>query len=86
MQRKRKALWMAAVIVGLLDLMVPTSQGQAPNQPPSAMQPAHSLKPPASGKINVAFVISEGADSHGHRRPLGDSPRRDAYNQRQAME
>ena len=62
MQRKSKALWMAAVIVGLLDLMAPTSQGQAPNQPPSAMQPAHSLKPPASGKINVAFVISEGAD------------------------
>jgi len=62
MQRKRKALWMAAVIVGMLDLMVPTSQGQAPNQPPSAMQSAGSLKPPASGKINVAFVISEGAD------------------------
>jgi transcriptional regulator GlxA family with amidase domain len=62
MRRKGKVLWIAAVIVGILDLMVPTSHGQAPNQAPSATQPAGSLKPPASGKINVAFVISEGAD------------------------
>jgi hypothetical protein len=62
MQRKSRALWMAAAIVGMLDLMVPTSYGQASHQPTSAIQPASSLKPPASGKINVAFVISEGAD------------------------
>jgi transcriptional regulator GlxA family with amidase domain len=62
MRRKGTILWIAAVIVGTLSLLVPTSHGQAPNQPPSATQSAGSLKPPASGKINVAFVISEGAD------------------------
>jgi transcriptional regulator GlxA family with amidase domain len=62
MQRKAKALWIAAVIVGILDLMAPTSHGQAPNQPPSSIQQTGSLTPPASGKINVAFLISQGAD------------------------
>jgi transcriptional regulator GlxA family with amidase domain len=62
MRRKGNVLRIATVILGIPALMVPTSHGQASNQAPSATQPAGSLKPPASGKINVAFVISEGAD------------------------
>jgi transcriptional regulator GlxA family with amidase domain len=42
--------------------MVPASRGQAPDKPAGSSVQAGSLKPPASGKINVAIVISEGAD------------------------
>jgi transcriptional regulator GlxA family with amidase domain len=62
MRRKVKVLWTTAVIVGSLNLMVLMSHGQVPNSPPSATVQNGPLKPPASGKINVAFVISEGAD------------------------
>lgn len=62
MRKKGKGLWIAAVIVGILDLMAPMSHGQAPNRPPSSTLQTSSLKPPATGKINVAFLISEGAD------------------------
>ena len=62
MRRAAKGIWMAAVIVVILDLMVLMSHGKAPNQLPSSTQQTGSLKPPATGKINVAFLISEGAD------------------------
>jgi transcriptional regulator GlxA family with amidase domain len=62
MQRKSKVLLLAAVIVGILGLMVPMCHGQAPNGPQSSTQQIVPLKPPADGKINVAFVISQGAD------------------------
>jgi transcriptional regulator GlxA family with amidase domain len=62
MRKKGKGLWIAAVIVGILDLMAPMSHGQAPNQPPSSTLQTGPLKPPATGQINVAFLISEGAD------------------------
>jgi transcriptional regulator GlxA family with amidase domain len=62
MRRASKGLWMVALIVGILDLMVLMSHGQAPNKLPSSTQQTGSLKPPATGKINVAFLISEGAD------------------------
>jgi hypothetical protein len=53
---------MAAVIVGFLDLVVAMSHGQSPNKLPSSALQAGSLKPPATGKIDVAVLISEGAD------------------------
>jgi transcriptional regulator GlxA family with amidase domain len=62
MRRKGKGIWITAVIVGILDLMVPMSHGKAPNKLPSSTLQNGSLKPPATGKINVAFLISEGAD------------------------
>jgi transcriptional regulator GlxA family with amidase domain len=62
MRSKGKVLWLAAVTVGILNLMVPMSHGQAPNRPQSSTQQTVSLKPPATGKINVAFLISQGAD------------------------
>jgi hypothetical protein len=62
MRRKCKGLWMAAVIAGILDLTVPMSHAQAPNKLPSSTLQTGSLTPPAMGKINVAFLISEGAD------------------------
>ena len=62
MRRTRKALWMAAVMVGILDVVAFISYGKAPDKPPSSTQQAGSVKPPATGKINVAFMISEGAD------------------------
>jgi len=62
MRRTTKALWMAAVIVGILDLTGLVSYGKAPGKPPSSTQQTGSLKPPATGKINVAILISQGAD------------------------
>jgi len=38
------------------------SHGKAPNKLPSSKLQNGSLKPPATGKINVAFLISAGAD------------------------
>ena len=62
MRSNGKILWLAAVTVGILNLMVPISQWQAPNRPQSSTQQSSSLKPPATGQINVAFLISDGAD------------------------
>jgi transcriptional regulator GlxA family with amidase domain len=62
MRRAAKGIWMAAVIVVILDLMVLMSHGKAPNKLPSSTPQTGTLKPPATGKINVAFLISEGAD------------------------
>jgi transcriptional regulator GlxA family with amidase domain len=62
MRRIGKGFWIAAVIVGILDLRVPMSHARAPNKPPSSTLQTGSLTPPATGKINVAFLISEGAD------------------------
>jgi len=62
MRRKGKGLWMAAAIVGILDLMAPMSHGQAPNKLLSSTLQTGSLKPPPTGKINVAFLVSESAD------------------------
>lgn len=62
LELRTKRLWMAALIVGILGLMVLMSYGKAPNKIAFSRQPAGSLKPPATGKINVAFLISEDAD------------------------
>ena len=62
MRRAAKGIWMAAVIGVILNLMVLVSHAKAPNKLPPSTQQTGSLKPPATGKINVAFLISEGAD------------------------
>ena len=62
MSRTDKGLWMAVVIVGVLDLAVFMSHAKVPDTVPASTQPARPLKPPATGKINVAFLISQDAD------------------------
>ena len=62
MRRAVKGISMAAVIGVILYLMVITSQGKAPNKLPSSTQQTDALRPPATGKINVAFLISDLAD------------------------
>jgi len=55
-------LWLAVLIVGILQLTLFVSHGKVAAAGPDSRQEAGSLKPPATGKINVAFLISEGAD------------------------
>src|SRR6266446_5669885 len=50
-------LW-AALILGAASFTDQNASGQDSN----AAGPAQPLKPPANGKINVAFIISDGAD------------------------
>lgn len=57
-----KAFWMGVVIVGVLTLAIFNSHATAPSKPQESTQEAHPLKPPAAGKINVAFLISHNAD------------------------
>ncbi len=61
MSSAARGIWIAVVIGVILNLMVLASHGKAPNKLPSSPQ-ADSLKPPATGKINVAFLISDLAD------------------------
>jgi transcriptional regulator GlxA family with amidase domain len=60
MRRRNTGLWMAIVVAGALNL-VPVGHAQAPDKTPASAQPTRPLKAPASGKINVAFLISKGA-------------------------
>jgi transcriptional regulator GlxA family with amidase domain len=62
MRRKKTGLWMAAAVVGLVNLPVLVSHAQAPDKNPASTQQTHPLKAPTSGKINVAFLISQGAE------------------------
>jgi len=57
-----KGFWVSLVIVGVLNLAVFVGHVVALNKIPAAAQEAHPLKPPPTGKINVAFVISDNAD------------------------
>jgi transcriptional regulator GlxA family with amidase domain len=61
MRSIQMGLWMVVVIVGVLDLAV-LSQAKVSDKIPASAPQARPLKPPAMGKINVAFLISEGAD------------------------
>ncbi len=62
MRTPEKGLWVAVAIVGILDLAVFISHAKAPEKVPALTPQVRPLKPPATGKINVAFLISEGAD------------------------
>ena len=61
MRSIQMGLWMAVVIVGVLDLAV-LSRAKVPDKIPASARQARPLKPPAMGNINVAFLISQGAD------------------------
>ena len=56
MSRAARGIWMTVLIGVILNLMVLVSQL------PSSAQQTGSLKPPATAKINVAFLISKGVD------------------------
>jgi transcriptional regulator GlxA family with amidase domain len=55
-------LWMVATIVGIVYPAVFMSQAQVPDKLPASTRQTRPLKPPATGKINVAFLISQGAN------------------------
>lgn len=62
MKRTKKLLWIAVAVIALLDSAVYVSRAaKAPDNTASTAIP-NSLKPPASGQINVAFVISDSAN------------------------
>ncbi|MGB7556724.1 MAG: DJ-1/PfpI family protein [Candidatus Korobacteraceae bacterium] len=61
MKSTRKALWIAVAVIALLDSAVYVGRAaKAPDKASTAIPT--SLKPPAKGQINVAFIISEGAN------------------------
>ncbi len=62
MKWTKTGLWMAAVIAGTVNPAVFMSQAQEPDKIPASTRPNRPLKPPATGQINVAFLISQGAD------------------------
>ena len=57
-----KGLWMALGMVGMLISALVIGHGKVANAESGPQQETGSLRPPATGKINVAFLISEGAD------------------------
>jgi len=62
MRKIDKVLWIAVVIVGIMDLAVFMSHAKGPDKAAAATPQLRPLKPPTTGKINVAFIISEGAN------------------------
>lgn len=62
MMRFDKLLWIAVAIVGITDLMVFISHAKAPVKVAASEAQLRQLHPPASGKINVAFIVSEHAN------------------------
>ena len=57
-----KRLWTAVLVVGILDLAAFISHPKVPDTVPASAQQTRPLKPPATGKVNVAFLISDGAN------------------------
>ena len=55
-------LWMAVVLIAITDLTVFLSHAKAPDKADAPTAQTRSLKPPATAKINVAFIISDGAN------------------------
>ena len=59
----KKLFWIAVAATTVLSYAVSVSRAaKAPEEAASLTVQATTLKPPANGPINVAFVISEGAD------------------------
>src|SRR3984957_11894808 len=61
MTRTKKLLWIVAAMVVLLNFAVYVSRAAKASDESSTVQ-ITSLQPPAKGQINVAFVISGGAN------------------------
>ena len=63
MTRIKKLLWTAVAVIAVLDCAVYVSRAaKAPDKVATSTAQTTPLKPPAKGPINVAFVISEGAN------------------------
>jgi len=63
MTRTKKRLWFAVAMIAVLDSAVYVSRAaKAPDKVATSTAQSTPLKPPAKGQINVAFVISEGAN------------------------
>ena len=63
MTRIEKLLWTAVAIIAVLDCAVYVSRAaRMPDKVAASTVQTTPLKPPAKGPINVAFVISEGAN------------------------
>ncbi len=60
MKRTRKLLWIAVAVIALLDSAVYMSRAAKASEKTVTVQTP--LKPPAKGQINVAFIISDGAN------------------------
>jgi transcriptional regulator GlxA family with amidase domain len=76
MTKLDKVLWIAVVIVGILDLAVFMSRANAPDKVAASGAQSRPLKPPATGQINVAFIVSDHAnvmDIAGAWEAFGDS-------------
>ena len=85
MRRTEQGLWVAVVIVGILDLAVFISHAKVPDKIPASTPQVRPLKPPATGKIKVDVSDLGGRRRHGHCRPMGGLQRYHAYDQRQAL-
>jgi transcriptional regulator GlxA family with amidase domain len=55
-------LWIGVGIMGILGLAVFMTHAKGADKMPASTEALHPLKPPATGKVNVAFLISEGAN------------------------
>ena len=63
MTRIKKLLWTAVAVIAVLDCAVYVSRAaKAPDKVTTSTAQTTPLKPPDKGAINVAFVISEGAN------------------------
>lgn len=63
MTRTKKLLWIAVAVIAIMDCAVYVSRAaKSPDKGAVATAQTALLKPPAKGPINVAFVISEGAN------------------------
>src|SRR5271157_1890389 len=76
MTKMSKVLWIAVAIVGIMDVVVFVSHAKAPDKVAASGAQLRPLKPPATGQINVAFIVSDQAnvmDIAGAWEVFGDS-------------
>jgi transcriptional regulator GlxA family with amidase domain len=62
MTKMSKVLWTAVAIVGIMDVVVFVSHAKAPDKVAASGAQLRLLKPPATGQINVAFIVSDQAN------------------------
>jgi transcriptional regulator GlxA family with amidase domain len=62
MTRFGKLLWIGVAVVGIIDLAVFVSHAKSPDKAAAVAAQVRPLKPPATGQINVAFIVSEHAN------------------------
>src|SRR5215472_13260387 len=62
MKNTSRLIWIAVAAIAALNLAVYISHAAKVTNVAAAPPQVKALKPPANGQINVAFLISEGAD------------------------